>query len=135
VDDILKALGDPDEDDLDALAGEPEQIELSEEINVRTAQLKQLRQVVRSGTSKARLAAVRALGRSREIEYVPLMIYALTDPDPHVAVAADEALRFMSRRLGATRIKVPPDDAAREAAVEYWKEWFIKLHPDMALEE
>jgi hypothetical protein len=136
VEDMLKALGDPDEEeDLDSMADAPQEIELSADPKVRNNQLKQLRQVVRTGSPKARLAAIKTLGQSRDVQYVPLMIYALTDPDPHVAVAADGALKFLSRRLDAAAMKFPPDKSAREAAVDRWKEWFLQLYPDLPLEE
>lgn len=135
VEDMLKALGDPDELELDNLAENPEEIELSEDQIERSRQLKDLRQVVRSGSSKARLAAVRALGQSRDPAYVPLLIYAITDPDPKVAIAADQALRLMSRKLDGEGMTIPPDKADRERAVARWKSWYIQLYPDLALEE
>ena len=135
VDDVIKALGDPDDSDLDFMAENPDKIELSKDEKVRVGQLKQLRQVVRSGTPKARLAAVKALGQSRDVKYVPLLIYAITDPDPPVAIAADQALRFMSRRLGGEPLKNPHTPALQDAAVSQWKEWYTKVYPDLALED
>lgn len=135
VEDMLKALGDPDEIELEQLAENPEEIELSDDQQIRHQQLKDLRQVVRGGSSKARLAAVRALGKSRDPAYVPLLIYAITDPDPKVAVAADQALRMMSRKLDGVAMRIPPDKADREQAVARWKSWFTRIYPDMALEE
>ena len=135
VEDVLKALGDPDDAELDLIAGNPEEIELSTDEKQRTGQLKQLRQVVRGGAPKARLAAVKTLGQSRDVQYVPLLIYALTDPDPPVAIAADEALRFMSRKFDGPTLKSPPDKSARDAAVTRWSQWYMKIYPDMALED
>ena len=132
---MIRALGDPDDPELDFMAENPDKIELSKEESVRIGQLKQLRQVVRTGSPKARLAAVKTLGRSRDVQYVPLLIYALTDPDPQVCVAADQALRFMTRRFDGQALKIPPDPASQDAAVAQWKEWFTKIYPDMALEE
>ena len=135
VEDMLKALGDPDEVDLEFMADNPEEIELSEDEQIRAGQLKELRQVIRSGATKARLAAVKALGQSRDAQYVPLLIYALTDPDPQVAVAADGALRFMSRKLDGETMKIPPDKSARDRAVSRWKSWYAQVYPDMAMED
>jgi hypothetical protein len=135
VDEMIKALGDPDDPELDFMAENPDKVELSKDEKVRIGQLKQLRQVVRTGAPKARLAAVKALGQSRDVQYVPLLIYAITDPDPQVCVAADQALRFMTRRFHGQTLKVPPDPASQDAAVAQWKEWFMKIYPDMALEE
>jgi hypothetical protein len=135
VDDMLKALGDPDDSELDFMADNPDEIELSGDEKERLGQLKQLRQAVRGGAPKARLAAVKALGQSRDVQYVPLLIYALTDPDPQVAVAADRALRFMSRKLDIAAMKTSPDKSSRDAAVARWKDWYMKIYPDMALED
>jgi hypothetical protein len=135
VEDMLKALGEADDEaDLDLMVENPDEIELSTDKKVRAGQLKQLRQVVRTGSPKARLAAVKALGQSQEIQYVPLLIYAITDPDPRVAEAADEALRTMSRKLDAAAPRVASDAASRQEAVTYWKDWFTQLYPDLALE-
>jgi hypothetical protein len=135
VEDMLKALGEADDEaDLDLMVANPDEIELSADEQIRAGQLKQLRQVVRTGTPKARLAAVKSLGQSQQIQYVPLLIYAITDPDPRVAIAADEALRTMSRKLDATAPRVTSDAASRQAAVSFWKSWFTQLYPDLALE-
>jgi hypothetical protein len=135
VEDMLKALGEADDEaDLDLMVANPDEIELSTDQKERAKQLKQLRQVVRTGSPKARLAAVKSLGESQEIQYVPLLIYAITDPDPRVAVAADEALRTMSRKLDAKAPRAASDAASRTAAVAYWKDWFTRLYPDLALE-
>jgi hypothetical protein len=134
IEDVLKALGDADDDELGDLADAPVEITLSEIDDERNQQLKQLRQVVRTGSPKARLAAVKALGTSREVGVVPLLIYALTDPDPQVTLAADRALRVSSRRLDAEPLQLPLDDAARNAARERWTNWYRQLYPDLALD-
>jgi hypothetical protein len=74
------------------------------------------------------------LGTSREVGVVPLLIYALTDPDPQVTLAADRALRVSSRRLDAEPLQLPLDDAARNAARERWTNWYRQLYPDLALD-
>lgn len=135
VEDMLKALGDPNDPELDFMAENPDEIQLSDDAKIRLNQLKQLRQVVRTGSPKSRLAAVKALGQSRDAQYVPLLIYALTDPDPAVALASDQALRFISRRLDVEGMKTPPDKASRDMAVARWKDWYGKIYPDMALED
>jgi HEAT repeat protein len=134
IEDVLKALGDADDDELGDLAEAPVEITLSERDDERNQQLKQLGQVVRTGSPKARLAAVKALGTSREVGVVPLLIYALTDPDPQVTLAADRALRVSSRRLDAEPLQLPLDDAARNAARDRWTNWYRQLYPDLALD-
>ncbi len=41
------------------------------------------------------------LGRSRDLDSVPLLLYALTDPDKTIVLEADAALRFISRKFRA----------------------------------
>ena len=135
VEDMLKALGDPDDSDLDFMAENPDEIKLSADQEIRSGQLKLLRQVVRTGTPKARLAAVKALGQSRDIHYVPLLIYAISDPDAQVAAAADEALRFISRKLEIEAMQMPLDKSSRQAAIARWKDWYTRIYPDLALED
>jgi hypothetical protein len=134
IEDVIKALGDADDEELGALTEAPVEITLSADVGQRDSQLRNLRQVVRSGNPKARLAAVRTLGISREVSCVPLLIYALSDPDPQVAIAADRALRISSRRLDAEPLKLPLDENSRAAAQERWTKWYRKLYPDLAIE-
>ena len=90
---------------------------------------RRLQQLVRGGEPEVRLLAVRALGRSGNLDYVPTLLYALTDPDEHVVLEARDGLRFISRNFDGFG---PPDqftDPQRFEALDKWKKWYQSLRP------
>jgi HEAT repeat protein len=93
-----------------------------------------LQQLVRGGEPEIRLLAVRALGRTGNLDYVPTLLYALTDPDPRIVLEARDGLRFISRNLSAFD---PPEgftDAQRFEAIAAWKKWYRSIRPSAVLE-
>jgi HEAT repeat protein len=95
---------------------------------------RRLQQLVRGGEPEVRLLAVRALGRSGNLDYAPSLLYALTDPDPRVVLAARDGLRFVSRDFDGFG---PPDnytEQQRFEALDSWKKWYLSLRPDAILE-
>jgi hypothetical protein len=54
---------------------------------------------------------------------------ALDDPDWQVVLAADEGLQFIGRKI-APSLGEKPDDQARTAAVQRWKQWYLAVRPD-----
>lgn len=94
-----------------------------------------LRQLVSGGSIEARLAAVQALARSYDLDNVPTLIYALTDSDPLVILAARDGLRRMS---GTFDTFGPPDQFTEEdvwRAVREWKQWYRTIRPDAEFED
>lgn len=81
---------------------------------------------------EARLAAVKALATAGDLDLVPVLIYAMTDPDPNIVLEADRALRRLSRRLGPG---LPEDftETQRDAAIQQWKAWYRSIRPDAEL--
>ena len=96
---------------------------------------RRLRELADSPRPEARVAAVRALARTRNIDEVPTLIYALSDPDGEVVQAAVEGLRFLSRKAPKSPGTVITDDASRRAAIEFWKSWYRALRPDATWDE
>ncbi len=89
-----------------------------------------LRRVLRSGTWQARIMAARLLGRQGDLDNVPILIYALTDPDPRVVKEAWAGLRQTRRVFGTGR---PPDPRRPQTvakAVKEWQEWYRSIRPD-----
>jgi HEAT repeat protein len=131
VDELLSMLDDPDEALLDELARDPSNLVVE---NVDENSARRLRLLVRGGGPEVRLLAVRALGRSGNLDYVPALIYALTDPDRRIVLEARDGLQFMSRRFEGFG---PPDDFTeqqRYEAVNAWKGWYLALRPSASLE-
>jgi len=94
-----------------------------------------LRTLAGGTSADARLAAVRALAATRDIREVPTLIYALTDPDPPVVLAADEGLRRIARRLSAKGLPEKFTEEQRRQAIQAWKEWYLAVRPDAEFEE
>ncbi len=98
-------------------------------------QAKRLRELAGGSAPEARATALKALGRTRNLDDAPLLIHALSDPSPAVFHAAEDGLRYMSRRFPPPGDPVDPDEAARLAAIKRWKSWYLSLRPDAILEE
>ena len=86
------------------------------------------------GEPEVRLLAVRALGRTGNLDYVPSLLYALTDPDRRVVLEARDGLRFINRSFQGYG---PPDDfneQQRFDAIDAWKNWYKSLRPSAVLD-
>lgn len=132
VDEMLSLVDDEDQSKLDDLARDPASLVVGQ---VDAAGARRLQQLVRGGEPSVRRLAVRALGRTGNLDYVPTLLFALTDPDRTVVIEARDALQFISRRFDGFG---PPDvytDEQRFDAVEHWKAWYLSIRPDAALEE
>jgi HEAT repeat protein len=131
VDQVLSMIDDDDEAALDELARDPSQL-IVDKVDEKTA--RRFQQLVRGGEPEVRLLAVRALGRSGNLDYAPSLLYALTDPDRRVVLEARNGLRFISRNFDGFG---PPDDFTEQQqyeAADAWKKWYQSLRPDAILE-
>lgn len=129
VDDLLELLSNTENKEFDAEAL-PGGLSLDADLTKRTSQLERLRAMVTNENFEARLAAVKTLGRSRELDNVPALIYALSDPDWRVVEAARDGLSFISRKFQGYG---PPPQATEQqvqAARAKWKEWYLAIRPD-----
>jgi hypothetical protein len=132
VDELLSMIDDGDEAVLDDLARDPTQL-VVDKVDKQSA--RRLQQLVRGGEPQVRLLSVRALGRAGDLDYVPTLLYALTDPDRRVVLEARNGLQFISRNFEGFG---PPDeftDAQRFAAIDAWKRWYLAVRPTAVLEE
>jgi hypothetical protein len=132
VDELLSLIDDGDEATLDDLARDPSQL-IVEQVDEKSA--RRLQQLVRGGEPAVRLLSVRALGRTGNLDYVPTLLYALTDPDTRVVIEARNELRFISRNFNGLG---PPDnftEPQRFEAIEAWKKWYLSIRPDAVLEK
>ncbi len=89
-----------------------------------------LRELVSDPSPENRIAAVRTLGKSGDIENAPMLILALEDEDAGVVLEARDALIRLSRKIGGFG---PPDEftpAERDQAIKNWRAWYMELHPD-----
>ena len=131
VDQVLSMIDEDDEGALDELARDPTQF-IIDNVDEKTA--RRFQQLVRGGEPEVRLLAVRALGRTGNLDYVPSLLYALTDPDHRVVLEARNGLRFISRNFDGFG---PPDDFTEQQkyeAADAWKNWYKSLRPDAIME-
>lgn len=128
VENLLEML-EADGDDVQA-GLLPDDLQLATDPKVRKQQVARLSRLLSSGDYSARRIAAKLLGRSEDLDLVPDLIYALTDPDPEVPRIAEESLRLLSRKLTAGKLAAAPTAPQREAAVKFWKEWYLGLRPD-----
>jgi HEAT repeat protein len=129
---MLSMVDDEDQSTLDDLARDPASLVVDK---VDAAGARRLQQLVRGGEPPVRRLAVRALGRTGNLDYVPTLIFALTDPDRDVVLEARDSLQFVSRRFDGFG---PPDeytDEERYDAAEKWKDWYRSIRPGAELEK
>jgi len=129
LDELLRLLEKADESELVQLAESTAAVPLDENVTKRSGQIAKLREIVSAGAYEQRLIAVKNLGRSRDFDSVPLLIYALTDPDPQIVRAADRGLRFISRKLEGVGMPAEPKPADVKAAITAWKAWYQTVRP------
>ncbi|NLF68981.1 MAG: hypothetical protein GX575_07980 [Candidatus Anammoximicrobium sp.] len=129
VDDLLELLSSTEDKEFDPTAL-PGGLSLDADLTKRTSQLERLRALVTNENFEARLAAVRTLAKSRDLDNVPALIYALSDPNWMVVEAARDGLCFISRKFQGYG---PPPNATpeqKQAAQIKWKQWYLAIRPD-----
>jgi hypothetical protein len=132
VDELLSMVDDKNEGTLDELARDPSQLVVGK-IDEKTA--RRLQQLIHGGSPEVRVLATRAIGRTGNMDYVPTLLYALTDPDTRVVIEARNGLRFISRNFDGLG---PPDDFSEQQrfeAIDNWKRWYKSIRPTAVLEK
>jgi hypothetical protein len=132
VDELLSMVDDKNEGTLDELARDPTQLVVGD-IDEKSA--RRLQQLIHGGTPEVRVLATRAIGRTGNLDYVPTLLYALTDPEPRVVIEARNGLRFISRNFVGLG---PPDnftEPQRFEAIDKWKRWYKSIRPTAVFEK
>jgi len=89
-----------------------------------------------NGSYEARKLAVETISTVRDLDSVPALIFALSDPDPRIARAARDGLRFMSRKVNGFGMPSKPKNGKKFTIAEYepfqtkWTDWFLAVRPD-----
>ena len=123
----MESAGGPE---LDALLAESSGIDVE---NISPEEIRRLEQLVKTGTPEVRLMAVEGLSSLRNLDYVPSLLYALTDPDKKVVRAARDGLQFVSRRFNGYGPSDNFDDKERYDSLEQWKSWYRRVRPNAPL--
>lgn len=129
ADSLLEILGDTSHPDFDSVA-QLDAIKLSRNPKLRAQQQKRMQRLVNAESFQARLVAVKTLAKLRDLDNVPTLIYALSDPDRRVVIEARDALRFTGRKFRGFGLPDSPSEAEINAAIESWKKWYREIRPD-----
>ncbi len=132
VDQLLTMIDDGNDAVLDDLARDPSQL-VVEHVDEKSA--RRLQQLVRGGEPEVRILAVRTLGRTGNLDYVPTLLYALTDPDRRVVIEARDELKFISRNFEGLGPPNEFNEQQRYEAVDAWKKWYLSIRPSAVLEQ
>jgi len=88
--------------------------------------------MLRSPSYASRRLAAKILGRGDDLDYVPDLIYAISDPDGDVPLIAENSLRILSRQM--TTAALPKDKLItqddRVKAERRWQQWYLSVRPD-----
>ncbi|MFN0020941.1 MAG: hypothetical protein ACKVP0_21995 [Pirellulaceae bacterium] len=134
TDTLLELIQAGPSDAVTRKAEEKEALDLSKNPTDRNRQIEKLRKTVSDGKFEARMVAVVTLSKNRDLKNVPLLLYALTDPDPEIVREADKGLRIISRKVNG--VGLPEGDltmAQIKAAQAAWKAWYLSIRPDAEL--
>jgi hypothetical protein len=135
VDELVQILEDPDHPQFEDLLADPRGLLPSEIGPVTESDVPRLYRLIRGGEPHARLVSVQTLAKRDKLDDVPTLIFALTDPDRRVVLAARDALRLVSRRRKGFGLPDEYTDSQRFDAVEAWKAWYLSVRPDAVLVE
>ncbi len=127
VDTLLNMLEDSENEGLEALMNDSSGLSVG---NVGPEEARRLQQIVKSGQPGARLLAVRALAQMRDLDHVPTLLYAITDPDNRVVRESRDGLRLVSRRFQGFGLPDNFDDTQRYDALDKWKQWYRRVRPN-----
>ena len=113
-----------------------------------------LRSMVGARNYYRRLIAVRFLAGEQDMDNVPGLIYAVSDPDFRIAYEAHQGLRLISRKIDSMKLsKTTRDNARRDpgplerdspqivttmrsefnSMERRWSDWFLKIRPNAQL--
>ncbi len=89
-----------------------------------------LRSLVSDPSPDNRAAAVKALGRSGNLDNAPILILALDDEDAGVVLESRDGLRRLARKIGGFGLSDEYTPAQHYQAVKKWRAWYQELQPD-----
>lgn len=130
LEELLAQLAQAEGPQREALLHAAARIKLDEQVTQRSGQIAQWQALVSRGPLAQRLAVVRVLGRQRDLDHVPLLLYALKDPELEVVREADRGLRYISGKFQGVGLPAEPTPAEIQAAIAAWKAWYLGLRPD-----
>lgn len=92
-----------------------------------------LRGLVLHEDNLRRLVAVKVLAGLQDLDSVPALLFALTDPDLEVCREAHNGLRLISRKIDSFPLTSDPTPKEYLDLKKKWTEWYLKLRPNAEL--
>jgi hypothetical protein len=135
VNDMVAMLEAGESEQIENLLENPEALILDRVGGDDRGLVDRLTRLARTGSYETRIIAVRALGRQGNLDNIPILIYALTDPDPRVIRQARDGLRLTSRKFGGFGLPDRPSEEDVKIAVGRWKDWYRSIRPDATFVE
>jgi hypothetical protein len=135
AEELLQIMQDPNSPDQTAAIEAVTELKIAPDDATLSQRDATLRKLLKGDSTEARAAVVKALARSRNLDYVPLLIYALGDPDGVVVEEAYHGLRFVSRQFLGAASSPPAEEAERAAAIRHFKDWYLSIRPTAVFEE
>ncbi len=135
LDKMLSVLEDAQAPDSAEVVAALAELPTEEATDLVSKHAKLLQQMAGGHSAEARLAAVRAMGKKRNLDHVPILIHALNDKNPDIVRAARDSLRRMSRRFQGFGMPDNPTDLERHTAIRKWQAWYLAIRPDAVLED
>jgi hypothetical protein len=131
LDDAIKILDSDNKSDTpDSLV--PEKIVLPKDPKVRKEYLSRFARLMRSKDYNVRRFASKLLGRGDDLDFVPDLIYGLSDGDSVVQRNSEASLRLISRQLDTYHLPKEGNisEPVRINATIRWQKWFLTVRPD-----
>lgn len=131
IDDALKMLeSEGVTEGEDALL--PEKISLPRNPQERKQVMNRFARLLNSKDVRARRFAAKLVGRGDDLDFVPSLVFALSDPDTVTARNAEASLRLISRQLDTFWLPREGDinSVQRSDAILQWRKWYQSVRPD-----
>ncbi len=134
TDELMKLLDDPaNKDDLNRIKDSFKSLKLNGDSRSKAKQRAFIRGLVTHRKYGPRYVGVRYLANQREIDNVPALIYALSDPAADIALMAHNGLRFISRKIDTISLPANPKDDDFMRAKIQWEKWYLSIRPNAEL--
>ncbi len=131
---LLQKAGEADDEEYTKAWGELAELSPDEARPLVSQQAARLRELAGGASADKRLIAVQSLARAGTLDDVPTLIYALTDPESEIVLAARDGLRRLSRRIHGFGMPDDFDEKDRRIAIDKWKAWYLAIRPDAEFE-
>lgn len=131
---LLEQIGEGDEEEYGKAIGALSELPPDEAKALVSRQAARLRDLAGGVSADKRLGAVKALAQAGNLDDVPTLIYAMSDPEREIVLAAQDGLRRISRKIRGSQLPSDFDEGQRRSAINEWKQWYLAIRPDAEFE-